>query len=149
MIPFISSILFHFGGRDQFPWCPLNQKLWRWLMGIPIGIICSLQLQSWWPMLSILTYFLATNASSYGENHPFRRWFGRDGAWLVYGAIFGLASLFCLPWYYSLLQGTLGAAAFYGLMKWSNDGYNGHKLTHKYVELGFGFLGTLIYWFAK
>ncbi len=147
IIPFISGILFHFGGRDQFEWLEwFNQKLWRWLMGVPIALMYAIMLRSWIPLLCSLTYFLATNASSYGENHPFRKWFGRDGAWIVYGFLFGLASLPILG-VFAIGQAVIASASFWGLMKWSNDGFNGHKLNHKIVELSFGFIGTILYFF--
>lgn len=135
--------MFHLGGRDQMKF-PMNQKLWRWLMGIPIAIIMGCHTKSVYPILCMATYFLATNVSSYGESHPFRRWFGRDNAWLVYGFLFGLASLPVLGWW-CILQAVIASASFYGLMKWSNDGFGGNKLNHKLVELAFGLLGTILY----
>ena len=144
LIPVISSFMLHAGGQDQWLWCPLNQKLWRWLMGIPIAIICGITLRSAIPIWCILTYFLATNVSSYGENHPFRKWFGRDGAWLIYGALFGLASLPVLG-IYSIIQAIISSVSFWGLMKLSNDGISDYKLEHKWVEIIFGFVGTILY----
>ena len=138
LIPIISAILFHLGGRDQFTWCPINQKIWRWGMGIPIAIITG----NIWAMPF---YFIATNVSGYGENHPMRKLLGRNLSWLVYGAIFGLASLLSLSPITALMQATIGSVAFFVLMKWSNDGIFGHKLNHKIVEIVFGLLGTILY----
>ena len=144
MIPIISSLLFRAGGSEQWKWCIVNQKIWRWLLGLPIGIICALQMKSYVPLWCILTYLGATNFSGYGENHIFRKWFGRDATFLLYGFLFGLASLPVLGWQ-AITQAIIGSASFYVLMKWSNDGYFGHKLKHKFVELTFGFLGTVMY----
>jgi hypothetical protein len=59
-----------------------------------------------------------------------------------------------------LIASLLGAVSFWGLMKLSNDGIilppdgaNGLEkkwyLDHKYVELGIGFFGSLMYLFKK
>ena len=96
-------------------------------------------------MLSIITYFLTTNVSSYGETHLFRRLFGRDITWIVYGFLFGLASAPVLGWF-CLAQAIIASGTFWLLMKWSNDGFNGHKLGQKYVELSFGLIGTILLW---
>ena len=137
LIPIISSLCFWLGGRDQIPWLPWNQKLNRWCMGIPIAVLTG----NYW---LVLTYFLATNVSGYGENHPFRKWFGREGAWLVYGGIFGLASIPYLGWV-AIVQCGANMGLFWLLMKWSNDGIGQHKLQHQFVEFLFGFIGTLGY----
>ena len=122
-IPIISSILFHWGGKDQFPWLPwFNQKLWRWLMGIPIAYWYGWQLRSVYPMLCIATYFIATNVISYGENHILRKLLGRDGCWAFYGFMFGLAS-FPILGYWCIAQGAFNAILFMTLMQLSNDGW--------------------------
>ncbi len=137
LIPFISAFLFWAGGRDQWLWCPWNQKLWRWGMGIPLAYMTG---NIW----LILTYLLATWVSGYGENHFFRKWFGRDVAWWLYGGLFGLASLPVLGMY-SFIQTIAGATCFMTLMQLSNDGFGKWKLQHQYVEIIFGFLGTIGY----
>ena len=114
-------------------------------MGLPIGVYYGLTNRTWVPVLCLVTYFLATNVVSYGENHILRKFCGRDLTWLLYGFIFGLASLPVLPVLLALTQACVASAAFWLLMKWSNDGFRGHKLNHKLVELGFGLLGTIIY----
>uniref|UniRef100_A0A6M3JED4 Phosphatidate cytidylyltransferase n=1 Tax=viral metagenome TaxID=1070528 RepID=A0A6M3JED4_9ZZZZ len=144
IIPIISGLLNRAGGTDQWKWSKLVQKWWRWLMGIPIGILACISLHTYTPLFCILTYFLATNCSGYGENHIFRKWFGRDATFLIYGFLFGLASLPVLGWQ-AITQAIIGSASFYFLMIWSNDGYFGHKLRHCYVEMIFGFLGTIMY----
>lgn len=146
-IPIISSVLFWLGGRDQMS-VPWNQKLFRWLMGIPIGIISAIIVHSWLPLFGIITYFLATNVMGYGENHPLRKWFGKDIQWILYGFFFGLASLFSLSWY-AILQAVLSASCSWVLLKWSNDGFKCNKLNHNFVEIGIGLLGTIGYIWLK
>ncbi len=166
LIPFISAVLFRLGGvgkDDRFlpfmkPPTPIAAKAWRWGMGAIIGLLAW---HGWLTYLLIIaTYFLATWALGYGENHPFRKWFGRDGCWVIYGFFFGLASMPVLKWW-AILQGMLGAAVFWELMSMSNDGIllnmpNGAsgiirewKLNHAWVEVGIGFLGMILYWFIK
>ncbi len=167
LIPFISAVLFRLGGvsrDDRFlpfmkPSTPIAAKAWRWGMGAIIGLLAW---HGWLTYLLIIaTYFLATWALGYGENHPFRKWFGRDASWIIYGALFSLASFPVLRWL-AILQAIIGAWVFWFLMKWSNDGMfpvdsydlfdktgNGWKLNHAWVEIGIGFLGTIFYIFAR
>lgn len=151
-IPIVAAMLFRLGGvgrDDGFspgfpPRTPMAHKAWRWCMGIFIGGISAILMKSFWPLLCIVTYFVATNVFSYGENHPFRRWFGRDISWVIYGSAFGLASAPAIG-ILSIAQGIVGAASFWGLMKLSNDGIDGWALNHCYVELIFGALGTVCF----
>ena len=158
LIPFVSAILFRLGGcgrDDRFlpfmePPTPIAAKVWRWLMGLPIGLLAW---RGWWELAIIVgLYFLATSAMQYGENGWLRKLFGRDKAWIIYGFTFGLASVPILKWM-AIIQAVVGALAFYGLMIWSNDGYekDNHEKTyldHAWVEVAFGFFGTVFYWFA-
>jgi hypothetical protein len=142
IIPIVSAIMFWLGGRDQMK-VPFNQKLFRWLgIGILIAIVGIFSGYGWVSLLSILTYFLATNVLSWGEKHWLRKLVGKYWQWVIYGFCLGLAS-FPVLGYWAILQGLVSAGACLGLMTWSNDGYHGHKLSHPYVELGIGFIGTI------
>ncbi len=148
MVCLIASFCVWAGGRDQWKFFPMNQKLWKWLwLGYFISAYYGCKYREVYPILLWLTYFLATWASGYGENHPFRKWFGRDGAWIMYGFLFGLASFPMLGWL-SIVQAIVASVSFWVLMKWSNDGFLGHKLSHQYVEIiypvfGVGLMGVL------
>lgn len=158
IIPLLSSFLFRLGGwgkgsdgdyafgfRTVFGLTEGN-KWFRWLMGLPIGILYAILLSSWTPLLCIATYWIVTSALSYGDNSWLSKRLPKDIVWLVYGAAFGLAS-FPVLGLLALLQAFIGAGTFWFLMNWSNHGFNGGKLDQKYVELAFGFLGTILYWF--
>jgi hypothetical protein len=141
LIPIICSLLYFFGGRDQWSWCPINQKLWRKVgIGLFIGVFFSIILHSYTPLISILTYLLPY-AFPYGENSWIKN---RNLRWVVYGSVFGCVSFSVLGVLY-LLQGAIGGISFWGLMYLSNVGVKGWKLSHKYTELAFGFLGTICY----
>lgn len=166
MIPILSALCFRLGGcgKDDrlFPFMnpptPYANKWWRW---IGIGIVCGLL---YWkgliPLcLTLGSYFLVTNACPYGESSWLRKLLGRDGCWLAYGFLFGIASFALLGWV-SLLQALIGSGAFYGLMKLSNDGLvldvdgvNGIEkrwyLDQCWVEAGIGLAGTICYLIPK
>lgn len=109
-------------------------------------------------LLCIPSYFIATSVFSYGENHWLRKLVGRNSCWVIYGLFFGLAS-FPVLGKLCMLQGIIGGVIFYILMKLSNDGifrltygkedrpYVIWYLDHKYVEILFGFFGTIMFWF--
>lgn len=161
LIPFISSFCFRSGGvgkDDSFcppfkPPTPWANKWWRWGMGLPIAILT----QCW---LLIPAYFIATNVFVYGDK-SWLNFLGRDLKWLTYGFVFGACSFFCLPFGYGLIQSLLGAVSFWALMSLSNKGLSMDwfgeltkndywrkrvwYLNHCFVELGFGFIGVIMY----
>lgn len=146
LIPLISSVIYRLGGWGKFGFLfiPIaSPKLWRWFIGIPIALITG----NW---IYVFTYCIATNVFSYGEKHPLTEIFGRFN-WFISGFMFGLASL---SWGNAVLSGCV----MYTLMSLSNEGirYQGYwwqnadegkvwYLDHKWVEIGIGLCGTLIY----
>lgn len=132
LIPFISAFLFRAGGSDQWKWCPLNQKLWRWLMGSVIGLL----LWKGWVAygLTIGTYFLATNLFGYGDKTPILKYLPQNIKHLVSGMIFGLASFPLLGWW-CLLQMVISGVSFYFIET--------KKINNPWAELLRGGLGTV------
>lgn len=167
MIPLISAFCFRSGGvgkNDRFlpfmkPPTPWANKWWRWVgIGIASAVFGLLIGRGAISFLSILTYFLVTNCCPYGEK-SWLNFLGREGKWIAYGAIFGLASLPVLGWL-AISQTMIASSAFFFLMKLSNDGVvitppdgcNGVVkewfLDQSIVEALFGFLGCVGYLFV-
>lgn len=149
LIPIISSFCFRSGGagRDDI-FCPAipvkaiwANKWWRWL---GIGLTIALITKAW---LVIPAYFIVTNCMPYGEK-SWLNFLGKDLKWIIYGGAFGSCSFFSLPFGFALISTLLGGFSFWFLMKWSNDGFGGNLLDHSYVELGFGFIGTICFLMA-
>ena len=88
LIPIFSGVLYRLGGSDK------GNKWFRWLMGLPIGIVYAITHHSliWIPIFTI-TYYIATSAFVYGDNSWVAKLIGRKGARIVHGLAFGLASL--------------------------------------------------------
>ena len=149
LIPIVCSILFWLGGRDQIEAIrPFNQKLFRRLI-LPlfvgcIGIVLAVTHKTWLPLLTFATYGVSLNALSWGENHPLRKWFGKDIQWVLYGLSFGLSSFPVLGWI-AIWQAIMAAFSCWFLMRWSNDGWLGNKADHQWVEIVFPFVGTILY----
>ena len=147
-IPFLSALFFRLGGVGEtgrfLPFMKPGCKMAGWLPWRGIGIPLMIGLLTWnW--VYIVTYFLALNLFSYGENYWIRKIFGKYPCWIIYGFMFGIASL-------NWVNGIASAAIFTILMHLSNAGIpignDKHwYLDHSFCELGIGFLGTLIYLF--
>jgi len=135
--PIVSGLLYRAGGTDQWKWCPLNQKLWRWGMGAVIGL---LSWESWIAyLLTIASYYIATNIP-YGEKSPLN-FLGETGKFFVCGFSFGLASIPSLGIFTGLEQGVLSGLGFIAIKALDDK----NILKNPFVEFGRGFLGTLCY----
>ena len=121
-VPIISSFLYRWGGTNQWSWCPINQKLWRWLgIGLFVGIIYSFLLHLWTPLLAILSYTISFHFFPYGDTSYLRKWFKSRQIWLFYGFLAGLAS-FPIVGYKSIYQAIFSSVVFFALMWASNEG---------------------------
>lgn len=138
LIPIVSALLFRAGGSDQWKWCPMNQKLWRWLMGAAIGLM----LWKGWLVyaLTIGLYFLTTNLFGYGDKTPILKYLPKPWKFACSGFAFGLASIPLLGWW-GLLQGIVSGAAFYGLYLLDEADI----VKNPWQELLRGALGTICY----
>lgn len=134
LIPFLSSILYLMGGQIN--------KLFRWLMGIPIAIIGIFMLKPW-AILCVLTYFIATNVFSYGENNWTTKLFGPWVSMGLAGFTLGAASAPVLAWM-AIPQAIIGCVAFL-VLKYLDDK---DILKNPWQELLRGFTGTILFFFA-
>lgn len=132
IIPFISAGLYLAGGQ----W----NKWYRWGMGIPIALTGAVVGHSWIPLLCIPTYFIATNAFSYGDKMWTTKLFGKWASMIISGVALGAASAPVLAWW-AIPQAIFGGLAF-GLLKWLDDT---NKLKNPWQELLRGFLGTAFF----
>jgi hypothetical protein len=142
LVAVISGFLFRAGGSAQWEWAKFtingkkvyfNQKLWRWLMGIPIGLIL------WHGYLAFLltvgAYFLATNVFGYGDKSVLNKYLSQNMTHAVSGAIFGLASFPLIGWW-ALLQAVISGVAFYLIET--------KKVNNPWAERAKGFFGTIL-----
>lgn len=152
LIPIFSGLLFRAGGCDQWDWGVIsvpgkqipvapNQKLWRWLMGLPIALIyCWGHFSLITVLLSTIAYFIATNVFGYGEKNKFTRWAGKYGQFAVSGFAFGMASYFLLG-NIAFLQAIIGAISFV-VIKILDDK---NIVKNPFCELLRGLCGTILY----
>ena len=134
LIPFISSGLYLAGGQIN--------KWFRWGMGIPIAIIGIFMLK---PMaiMAILSYFIATNAFSYGEKMWTTKLFGPWASMIISGVALGAASAPVLAWM-AIPQAIIGGIGF-GVLKYLDDN---EILKNPWQELLRGFTGTILFFFV-
>jgi len=109
-IPIIAALLFRAGGSDQWKWCPLNQKIWRWSMGAVIGLLAWHGWIAW--ALTAMAYFIATNVFGYGDKSPILKYLPQNMKHLASGVIFGLASFPIIGWW-ALIQAAISGVVFY------------------------------------
>lgn len=142
IIPIVSAILYRCGGTDQWKWCPINQKLWRWLgISLWVGIAVAIMHKSWVPLLAIGTYIGAFQGFPYGEK-SWLNFLGAYGKFFVCGMAYGASSFLLMPWGFALLQTLFSAFAFMAIKYFDDKG----KLVNPWTELARGFVGTLFIW---
>jgi hypothetical protein len=112
-------------------------KWFRWGIGLPIAIVGLLTGHGVWSLLCIPTYFIATNAFSYGEKMIWTKWFGKWASMIISGVAFGLASIPILGWTWGIAQGIIGGVGF-GILKYLDDA---DKLKNPWQELLRGYIG--------
>ena len=139
----IAAFLFRAGGSDQWPWAKFvingktiyfNQKLWRWFMGVPIGLILWHGFFAF--LLTVGAYFLATNLFGYGDKTPILKYLPQNVKHAVSGVIFGLASFLLIGWL-AILQAAISGVAFYLVET--------KKLDNPWAEWARGFFGTILF----
>lgn len=133
LIPIISSILYLAGGQGF--------KAARWIIGIPIFYIAIKTGHSWYSIFAIVTYLIATNVFSYGENMWTTKLFGKWASMILSGITLGLASTPILGWTWGIAQAIIGGVSF-GVLKWLDEK---EILKNPWQELCRGLLGTIIY----
>lgn len=136
IIPFLSAILYLIGGQ----WL----KLARWLIGLPMFFIAIFNGYQWYSIFAVLTYFLATNVFSYGDNMWTSKLFGRWISMILSGVTFGLASAPILGIKWGITQAIIGGVGF-GVLKWLDDT---DRLKNPWQELCRGFVGTIVFFIA-
>ena len=143
LIPIVAALLFRAGGTDQWPWCSINQKLWRWLMGLVIG---ALLWKGWVAYgLCVAGYFIATNVFSYGEKSPILKYLPKWARFAVSGLAYGLAGFALLGLNLAIIQGIVGAVAYLVLMVLDDK----EIVKNPYQELLRGALGTIMFLAVK
>ena len=120
ILAFILGGVFYIKGETDTRFLGKTDKIWKYTMGIPIGLCC-LPIAGWWALGSILTYFLASWALPYGENSPITKLFGKSGACGIHGAGVGAASVFIIGWW-AVLGAIIGGVAFYCIHKLDDAG---------------------------
>jgi len=138
LIPIISAVLFRCGGTDQWKWCPLNQKIWRMFIGIPI----SLFVWGHWLQIGLIIGAYATIPFifKYGEK-SWLNFLGEYGKFFISGLSLGLCSFTFLSFGFALLQSLVSGISFMAI-KFLDDK---NIIKNPYVELLRGFSGTIIY----
>ena len=144
LVPFVAGFLYRAGGADQWKWCPLKQKWWRWLMGLPIGFLFTIGVMSWASVgiatvLCGIAYYIATAAFVYGEK-SWLNFLGETGKFAACGLAFGLASIPILGWQFGIVQGIFSALMFLVIKTLDDEGY----LHNPWVERARGFFGIVV-----
>lgn len=133
LIPFACSGLYILGGQVN--------KLFRWLgIGILVGSFYAWTRHTPLPLLSIVSYYIATNVFSYGDNAPMTKIFGRWISMALAGLTYGLASIFVVGWIWALIQGIVAMVCFLVIKYYDDKG----TIHNPFVELARGFLGTVV-----
>lgn len=110
LLMILSGIAFYWAGENY-------NKIFKYLMGVPIGLLYVLGLgHDWAGLLAMLTYFIATNAFGYGEKNLWTKWLGERNAIILTGAMLGLAS-FPIIGYWAILSMCVSGTTWYWIWK--------------------------------
>jgi len=142
-IPLIVGILWRAGGTDQWSWCPLKQKLWRWFgVGIVVSLAGIITGHGWFSLWCILTYYGATNIP-YGERSPLRL-LGGYFTFGICGLAAGAASIPVLGLWLGITQAIVSAIGFMVLYYLDESGI----VKNPFQEILRGVVGTILFIFA-
>ena len=86
------QLLMILSGTAMYTIGQLHNKVFKYLMGVPIALLGMAFLGPWMPLLAILTYFIACEVG-YGDNNPLTRIVGKRWAIVIHGRLVGLAAL--------------------------------------------------------
>lgn len=114
-------------------------KEFKWIMGIPIGLLGCLYLHAWYPLLCVISYYVATQFG-YGENNWLTKLVGKNWAVIIVGTLLGLAS-FPMLWWFAVVQGIISGWGF-GFIHVLDDN---DKIKEPYVSLLRGLVGTICF----
>ena len=143
LIPIIAGVLFRMGGTDQWKWCFINQKVWRWLgIGIFLGVTFAIIRHSWIPLLAIPSYAIAIQAAPYGEK-SWLNFLGEYGKYAICGIAFGLASAPILG-NAGIAEAILSGCGF-ALLHWLDEK---NIVKNPWQEVLRGVAGTILFVFA-
>jgi len=116
----------------------IYKKELKYAMGIPIGILGAIVAHSWFPLIAVISYFIATEFG-YGDNNPLTKLLGKRGAITFCGIVLGIAS-FPIIGYWCILQGLIGGVAFYYISVLDDA----DKLKEPWVAICRGLCGTIL-----
>lgn len=138
----IGAFCFWAGGRGQWKWWFLNQKIWRrWVLPIATGaIVYWISKNIAMTLLVVTTYAFTLNRFSWGEDW-LRKAIGKYAQWFLCGFMWGGSCTPYTGWPMGLLAATIGGLGVLFLMWWSNDAPM--KLDQQLVEVNTGWVIVL------
>ena len=136
-ISFLTILL----GTAFYTFGELKNKWGKYAMGVPIGIVYAVTIQSWIPLTCWLTYFIACQIG-YGDNNPLCKWVGKRWAITIHGMAVGLAS-FPLIGYWAIVSGIFSGLMFLVLAIADDN----EKIKEPYIAILRGLSGTI--WILK
>ena len=116
----------------------LFNKNLKYITGIPIALFGCVILHSLWPLIAIITYFIATEFG-YGDNNPLTHLLGKRGAITFCGAAFGLAS-YPLLGIWCIFQGVVGAIAWWWIAEFDDRDI----IKEPFVGIGRSLMGLIL-----
>jgi uncharacterized membrane protein len=113
-------------------------KEFKYAMGIPIGLIWALYIQSWWGLIPILTYFIACEIG-YGDKNPLTKWVGKRNAITIHGTCVGLASIPIIG-FWGILLGLISGVSFWVIAELDDRGI----FKEPFIAISRAVLGTCL-----
>jgi hypothetical protein len=139
----VLATLLYVKGQCETKWLGKPHKNWKLTLGIPVGILGSIVVGSFIPLLCLGTYAIA-GSMGYGDNNWLTKLVGKRNAITICGALLGLASIPLLG-FLGVIQGIVAAAAFYYIAELDDSGI----IKEPFVAIGRASLSTILILLAK
>jgi len=134
----LTGSIMYIKGETDTKWLGKSNKQFKYWMGVPISLLGCVVLRSFWPLLSIPTYWLACN-SGYGENNWITKLIGKANAITLHGTLVGLAS-YPIIGVWCVLASAISGLAFSIIYKLDEEG----KIKEPKVAILRGLAGTIM-----
>lgn len=137
VIAIIGGVAFYVKGQTVTKLLGPSDKIFKYLMGIPIAFFGALAAWSFVPFLAFATYFVACQIG-YGDNNPLTKLVGKRWAIIMHGAAVGAASAPLIGWW--CIPAAIVSGMGFDIIHTLDDA---GRVKEPWVDIARGIVGTI------